>query len=144
MHGFCTFAHRNARFEHEHAPVTHVSFQFVSSFVTSKHLIHLMFGSRSAKSSSCDCYPFCLVTLDMMRWLITLVVPIAAVPQLNASTQNVSIICNMNVSLQAEGYLHDWCKDVSFKTRFPACYPVGVAEWHPENNKVECANSAQE
>ena len=72
----------------------------------------------------------------MMRWLITLVVPIAAVPQLNASTQNVSISCKMNVSLQAEGYLHEWCKDVSSKAKFPACYPAGVPEWHPENNII--------
>ena len=72
----------------------------------------------------------------MMRWLITLVVPIAAVPQLNASTQNVSISCKMNVSLQAEGYRHEWCKDVSSKAKFPACYPAGVPEWHPENNII--------
>ena len=42
----------------------------------------------------------------------------------------------MNVSLQAEGYLHEWCKDVSSKAKFPACYPAGVPEWHPENNII--------
>ena len=43
---------------------SHVIFKYVQSvsfFATSKHL---MFGFRSAKSSSRDYHPFCLVTLD--------------------------------------------------------------------------------
>lgn len=42
----------------------------------------------------------------------------------------------MNVSLQKEGYLHDWCSDVTDKERFPACYPNGVPNWHPEQNVI--------
>ncbi|CAK9078554.1 unnamed protein product [Durusdinium trenchii] len=61
----------------------------------------------------------------------------AALPQLpaeDAVLQHAS--CDMNISLQAEGFLHEWCSGATSKERFPACYPNGVPDWHRESNVI--------
>jgi len=50
--------------------------------------------------------------------------------------------CLVNVSPQATGFTESWCQSIPDSTpvwgnaKYPACYPLGVPEWHPTENII--------
>jgi len=52
--------------------------------------------------------------------------------------------CEVGIVRQQSGFLQSWCSDIATDldspvwsdTKFPACYPLGVPQWHPTGNII--------
>jgi hypothetical protein len=61
---------------------------------------------------------------------------VKAFDQQGSATSATTGTCEVKVAMQEKKYLQPWCQDVEEKARFPACYPLGVPQWHPQDNVI--------